>query len=545
MKHHSRLLATVLALAAVATFASAATAGASARAHGVSRTAPVLRMSHPAPAGMKPRTVGTVPLRVPDPRAYAAQKAAANAAAARQAARPVSGTSRKAPTIVRSWAGQRDMAVAPSDSTGAIGTTRYIELINAKGAVYNRTSNTPTASAPLLQLTGCASATCSDDVFDPQVIWDPGTKRFYYAADDVVSSTQHFLAFGFSTTATPTLSNASWCRYNLSFGSTFPDYPKLGDTKDFALFGTNNFSGNTFTGSSIAWVTKPPAGTACPAPSSFMAGVSATLKNANGTNAFTPVPGNQIDTGSMGWAVARPASIPSGGATFLTVFKVTKSATGAATIPATGSSVPVSAYSVPASAHQSGTSDTLDTLDARNTQAVLAIDPAHGGAAALWTQHAVRGGAGSQVRWYEINPATHTLIQNGTISSLSSFIFDGAVSPDRRVNGSSKLFGGDMVIDVVQSSASTLPAVEVASKIGSGAISSLTTIATSAAADTGFDCIQGNGLCRWGDYAGASPDPAAPTTAAVGQVWGSSMLGAPGGSASSSGWTTRNFAIKP
>src|SRR5262249_26507366 len=232
---------------------------------------------------------------------------------------------------------------------------------------------------------------------DPQVIWDPGTKRFYFAADDVVSSTQHFLAFGFSTTATPTLSNASWCRYNLSFGSTFPDYPKLGDTKDFALLGTNNFSGNTFTGSSIAWITKPPAGTACPAPSSFMAGGSAPPKNADAPNALTPVPGNQIDTGSRGWAVARPASIPSGGATFLTVFKVTKSATGAATIPATGSSVPVSAYSVPASAHQSGTSDTLDTLDARNTQAVLAIDPAHGGAAAPAAHPARRRGGRAPV----------------------------------------------------------------------------------------------------------------------------------------------------
>jgi hypothetical protein len=544
MKHHSRLLATALALAAVATFASAAAAGASARAHGVSRPAPVLRMSYPAPAGVRPHTVGTVPLRVPDPHAYAAQKAAANAAAAGKAARPVSGTSRKAPTIVRNWAGQRDMAVAPSDSTGAIGTTRYIELINAKAAVYNRTSNTPTASAPLLQLTGCASATCSDDVFDPQVIWDPGTNRFYYAADDVVSSTQHFLAFGFSTTATPTLSNTSWCRYNLSFGSTLPDYPKLGDTKDFVLLGTNNFT-PSFAGSTIAWVTKPPSGTSCPAAGTFQAGISGTLKNANGSRAFTPVPGNQIDTSSTGYAVARPASIPASGATFLTVFKVTKTATGTANIPATGSSVPVSAYSVPASAHQSGTSDTLDTLDARNTQAVLAIDPAHGGVTALWTQHAVRGGAGSQVRWYEINPAAHTLIQNGTISSPSSFIFDGAVSPDRRVNGSSKLFGGDMVIDVVQSSATTLPAIQVASKIGSGAISPLITIATSTAADTGFDCAQGNGLCRWGDYAGASPDPAAPTTATAGQVWGSSMLGAPGGSSSSSGWTTRNFAIKP
>jgi hypothetical protein len=187
----------------------------------------------------------------------------------------------------------------------------------------------------------------------------------------------------------------------------------------------------------------------------------------------------------------------------------------------------------------------LDTLDARNTQAVSAVDPLHGGVTALWTQHAVFGGAGSQVRWYEINPVTHALIQHGTVSSSSVFTFDGAVSPDRLVSGTTSMFGGDMVIDVVRSSMTTLPTIKAASKIGSSPVSALVRVATSTASDTGFDCIQDAGLCRWGDYAAATPDPAAPTTATTGQVWGSSMLAAPGGSASSSGWTTRNFAIKP
>jgi hypothetical protein len=514
-------LAAALVLAASAVLVSAGAAGASVGPQAASGTVPELRLNHAAPAGVTPGPTRAVPLRVPDAGVYAAQKAAANAAAARGAGRPA-GPARAvlAPGVVRNWAGQRDTTVAPSDSTGAIGTIRYIELVNAKAAVYSRTSNTPTAAGALLQLTGCATAACTDNVFDPQVIWDPGTNRFFYAADDIVSSTQNLL-------------------------DIFPDYPKLGDTKDFMLIGSNDFSGSSFAGSTIAWMSKPPPGSACPAPGTLTVGLSGTLKNADGTAAFTPVPANQTDTSSTGWAVARPANIPSGGATFLTVFTVTKSATGAATIPTTGTSVPVSAFQVPASAPQPGTADLLDTLDARNTQAVSAVDPLHGGVMALWTQHAVFGGAGSQVRWYEINPATHTLIQHGTVSSSSVFTFDGAVSPDRLVNGTTSMFGGDMVIDVVRSSMTTLPTIKAASKIGSGPVSALVRVATSAASDTGFDCIQGAGLCRWGDYAAATPDPAAPTTATTGQVWGSSMLAAPGGSASSSGWTTRNFAIKP
>jgi hypothetical protein len=511
-------------------------------------TVPVLRVNRPAPAGVRPGAVRVAPLRVPDPAVYAAQKAAADAAAAQRARRRPSRPARAAvlaPALVRNWAGQRDTTVAPSDSTGAIGTTRYIELVNAQAAVYRRTSNTPAAAGALLQLTGCATAGCTDNVFDPQVIWDPGTSRFFYVADDIVSSTQNLLDVGFSTTATPDLSASSWCRFALNFGATFPDYPKLGDTQDFMLIGSNDFAGPSFTGSTIAWMTKPPPGTACPAPGTLAVGLSGALKNADGTAAFTPVPANQTDTSPAGWAVARPASIPPGGAAFLTVFTVTKSAAGAAVIPVTGAPVPVSAFQVPASAAQPGTADTLDTLDARNTQAVSAVDPTHGGVTALWTQHAVFGGAGSQVRWYEINPATHTLIQHGTLTSALRFTFDGAISPDRLVNGTTSRFGGDMVIDVARSSMTTLPAIKAASKIGPNPVSALRTIATSAASDTGFDCLQDAGLCRWGDYAAATPDPAAPTTATTGQIWGSSMLAAPGGNAASAGWTTRNFAIKP
>jgi len=254
LKHHNQLCAAALVLAASAVFVSAGPAGASARPQAASRTALVVGLNRPAPAGVTPRPMGVVPLRVPDPAVYAAQKAAASAAEGRPSS-SAPATTGLAPAFLRNWAGQRDTTVAPSDSTGAIGTSRYVELVNARAAVYSRTSNTPTASGPLLQLTGCATSLCTDNVFDPQVIWDPGTNRFFYAADDIVSSTQNLLDVGFSTTATPTLSASSWCRYSMNFGSTFPDYPKLGDTQDFQLIGVNEFSGSSFAGSHIAWRT--------------------------------------------------------------------------------------------------------------------------------------------------------------------------------------------------------------------------------------------------------------------------------------------------
>jgi hypothetical protein len=45
------------------------------------------------------------------------------------------------PETFRSWEGIRDPRPTPSDSTGAIGPTRYIELINIRYAIYDRSSN--------------------------------------------------------------------------------------------------------------------------------------------------------------------------------------------------------------------------------------------------------------------------------------------------------------------------------------------------------------------------------------------------------------------
>ncbi|MGI8867450.1 MAG: hypothetical protein ACR2F6_00995, partial [Mycobacteriales bacterium] len=377
--------------------------------------------------------------------------------------------------------------------------------------------------------------------FDPQIMWDPGTLRFYYAADDVIESNHNYLSFGWSTNTTP--NGTSWCRYNLAFGASFPDYPKLGDTQNFQLIGTNIFKANSFAGSDVSWISKPGSGTTCPSAATLKAGTVAGLKNSNGTQAFTPVPANQTDTSSTGWIVARPAALPSTGATSLSVFTVTRnSTTGAAVIPLTGASVTVPAYKVPAAAPQLGTTRKLDTSDTRNTQAVSAIDPAHGTSVGLWTQHTVFGGAGAEVRWYEINPATHTLFQRGTVTSPSLFTFNGAISPDRAVNFPSKQFGSNMVLDTNTSSATTRSTLRLVSKLGAAAQSAPVTIASSTGPDIGFDCA--SGICRWGDYAAATPDPS-PPSGTTGRVWGTSMLSYSSTDTSSANWETWNFAAKP
>jgi len=97
------------------------------------------------------------------------------------------------------------------------------------------------------------------------------------------------------------------------------------------------------------------------------------------------------------------------------------------------------------------------------------VDPGHGSKFAIWTQHTVKGGAGAEVRWYEINPAAHSLIQSGKVTSPSLFEFNGAIAPNRLVNGGTKSGGNAMLMNFNTSSTATFPSIKMVSKVGGGA----------------------------------------------------------------------------
>ena len=59
----------------------------------------------------------------------------------------------------------------------------------------------------------------------------------------------------------------------------------------------------------------------------------------------------------------------------------------------------VTEFKLPPNVPQPGSTDKLDSLDGRLTQAVAAADPGAGGSEAIWTQHTIAGGAGTVVRW--------------------------------------------------------------------------------------------------------------------------------------------------
>jgi len=543
----------VLTGLAVSVVAALFPVGAQARIGSASLTLAPASQLGPSPGGAAAAPYGYRPLHAA---AYARAKAFADARAGVNASKPNHGGS-SGPIVSSygnvspSFSAAYDTGVTPPDTTGAIGPDRYIEGINTEYAIYGRTGSLIN-SGTLSALTGISGGLFGYSLSDPQMMWDAKTQRFYYSAvyyDAFLSD--NGLAVGWSTTATPK-SSSDFCKYQISFGGELPDYPKLGDSADFLIYGYNQFgnAGNTYDGSAISVLNKPPAGSACAPTSDFAVTSSSPLTNANGSLAATPVPANLVDDANgTGYVVANADLTSVTSANFVSVYSVSTNGTSNG-IPVPSISGPtnvtVAPYSIPPSAPERGSSYLLDTLDGRFEAAVAAVDPTAGyNKIAVWTAHAVAGGAGVEERWYEIDPVAGTLVQpQGAATSSSLDVWNGAVSPDRANDGTSGAFGNSMAMSVSTSSTTTYPAIQLVWKHGTSSQSPLTNLVQATGPDVDFSCSSGT-PCRWGDYSGASPDPAASQTGTVGRVWVGNQYNTSSGSTSSSNWRTWLAGVTP
>ena len=382
----------------------------------------------------------------------------------------------KPPTIFGGFnqAGQSFSGRSPSDSTGAIGPSSYIQLVSTGVVIYSRKAGAQPISASNLHTLANVASTVN--VFDPQMIWDPTTNRFYYAMDAVYSTKYNTIAYGFSKNPAPANLTKDWCHYTTGslYGSLFPDYPKLGDSKFFVLVGVNTYKSEQSNDKAISYlrsdliaVKKPRSGiiTTCPSTTQFF--LKKSLVDSSGKQVGTPVPANQIDANSVGYVVARDGTVPS---RKIWIFTVRRNfATGAPIFdPAKALATPN--YDFPPDIQQPSGGFPLDAQDARMTQAVQAQDPWFH-TFSLWTQHTIghlqtsSGNWIAVVRWYEIDPlpAIPTIKNWGEISKTTDdYYFNGAISPDRTARGK---FGNSFVIEYnhVSSQSNIYPDIEVVS----------------------------------------------------------------------------------
>jgi hypothetical protein len=434
------------------------------------------------------------------------------------------------------------LQITPPDSTGAIGPNNYVEMVNSRIAVYDRSLN-PVNSSTLDAFIGASSGV---PFCDPQIQWDPNAQRwlfsFLYCGNN---ATQQGFVLGWSMTPDPTnLSGTGWCQFAYLTGTSLFDFMKLGHNSNYLIVGGNFYANPTtsnpaFTSSAIAWVPLPASNTVqtCTPPSIF--GTNANpLKNGDGvTNTFTPVPVNTDSAAANGYILSAYDPSGSNGQTPGPKSKVAVWHLDSAGVLHADGDVVVNSYDTPSSARQPGSTDVLDTLTGMFTQAVG--DPSTG----IYTQHTVAGPAGptgrSEVDWYEFTASGSNLVlaQQGTIADPTDWVFNAAISP--RFDG----LGAAIEYNRSSQNTYTLIAAQIryqATAPGTMAAGELV-IGGGVGADEDFSCNNPSGApCRWGDYSGATPDPN-PSTPYL--VWGTNEVNTSVGMSPS--WNDVNFVIAP
>ena len=428
----------------------------------------------------------------------------------------------------------------PPDSTGAAGPSNYLEMDNSNFAAYDRTLKLQgVVTLDVFALQGPAVPFC-----DPQIQWDPSANRWLYSFLYCnTSTTQQVVEFGWSKTANPLpLTSGNWCQFAFDNTHFLFDYDKLGHSDGYLVVGGNLYDEShptptpPFVRAGMEWAPLPAAGdTSCSIP--ITGATSLPLRNGDTSLSFTPVPVNTDISSPNAYVVA--AHDPAGNTngipapqSNLTVWHLD----AGGNLILDGDIGVTSTYTFPKPATQPGTPDTLDTLDGRLTQAEG--NPVTG----FYTQHTVGGSLGlSDVRWYElkVTAGTVSLVQQGAIGFLNTYTFNAAISP--RTDGQ----GAAIFYDVSGAAVSKLPQVWTQVRRSSDPAGSfepgITDLVNSTNADTDFSCTTafGGPPCRWGDYSGATPDPAQPLL-----VWGTNMFTAIPSVGGQPQWSDENFAVE-
>jgi hypothetical protein len=477
------------------------------------------------PAPVLPSAPVSTPLRVAEPAAYRAAKQRAERRYRGFEAQHAAAAGSPGPRTATAVSGAlnqpgldaTEQFVTPPDTTGAIGPSDYVEMVNSELARYPRaTLDPPLETIPENTFVGTADGTC-----DGQIQWDQEGQRWLYAALDCSAAPgSQKLFFGWSKTPTPTLSTTSWCRFGIPTTHLLEDYPKLGHDNSQILIGTNAFEDEgeeEYVGSHM-WVAPKPAPGASTCPGSL------TVGRANA--AFTPVPANLADSSARGYVTALVNP------THLVLYQLGKNGEGKDAILAE-TPVTVPEFEPPASVPQPGTPEVIDSSDTRLTQSVATTDPATA-EEGIWTQHTVAGPSGgpSVVRWYELSPGKTTPRQMGSVAGAAgTFAFNGAVSPTADGSGAALIYNTGNATHLVNLRAQDRRAASPLGTMGEEL-----ELGTSIAADEDFSCQFF--VCRWGDYAGASPDPVNSHL-----VWGTGELTTLPWEFGEPQWGSRNVAL--
>jgi hypothetical protein len=384
----------------------------------------------------------------------------------------------------------------PPDTNGSVGTTQFAQWVNTAFAIYDKGTGArvygPAGGNTIWSgFVGGNCATNNDG--DPIVLFDKQAQRWIFTQFSVTGGAPYFQCVAISKTADAT---GAYNRYAYSFGSNFPDYPKVGVWTDGYYFTFNLFfHASRFVGADMCALDRTTA----------LAGGAAKMICRQTSRSFGGILPADIDgaSGAVGTTMLPPAGTPeyfvSFGTNSLNVWRATPNF-AAGTISVTGpTNLPVAAFTEAcnggACIPQAATNQQLDSLADRLMYRLAYRN--FGLSASLVVNHSVATTAGpTGVRWYELRDsgAGPTVFQQGTFAPGDGlYRWMGSAAMDKL---------GNMAIGYSVSNGSTFPSIRFAARAATdpaGTLSSELTIWNGSGSQSGHS--------RWGDYSSISVDP--------------------------------------
>jgi hypothetical protein len=383
----------------------------------------------------------------------------------------------------------------PPDTMGAVGPNHFVELINGRYAVYSKFgannqngTRTPLFASTLNAFWANAGAPHTGAfAFDPRIVFDPFSQRFFTAAVDNQRGNNFFM-LGVSRTSNPL---DGWSAFKIDSDTAnirWADFPTLGFSANTVSMAANMFAQ---TGQNVGQQT-----TLVVVPKADLLSITPTVANARlfenvaASISFSAQPVVDLDNS--------PASNPSFVSWPLTVrhgqvVGPLNSATFsvATTLLAGGDS--------PIEAPQPGPKQDIFTLDNRISGNVVLQE------GTLWgVQVALRNGRNA-LHWFKIRASDNATLQEGYITDPDLHFYYGSVAVNEF---------GDVVIGASGSSESQFVSsyAFVGDSEGNTVLGDTTfgaPMLLKAGVDD-YEVLDGAGRNRWGDYSATMVDPSDP-----------------------------------
>ena len=297
---------------------------------------------------------------------------------------------------------------------------------------------------------------------------------------------------------TDDFTTTQWNRYAYSFGSNFPDYPKVGIWPDGYYFSFNMFrNGATFMGAA-----------ACAFDGATgRAGGAATMQCFQlGTSVGGLLPGDLDGANALGSTALPPAGAAgyfmNFGTNSLNQYRMhvdfANSANSTLTGPTTFATASFStACGGGTCVPQAGTAQKLDSLGDRLMYRLAYRN--FGAYESLSVTHSVKGSGTAAPRWYELRNTAGT---GWAITQQSSYAPDATY---RWMGSAAQDHFGNLAVGYSASSSAISPQIRYAGRLALDPLSSLRQETTVALPSTGSET---GPYARWGDYSSMTLDPA-------------------------------------